>query len=75
MAWSSESTILFAILNVPHEMPGIYTRNGHNLTFLPEVARSETGHSEYKKKCLESYVNLNDSNRIQKLHGDMPGYL
>jgi len=25
----------------------IYTCKGHNLTFLPEVARSETGHSEY----------------------------
>ncbi|MCZ7667369.1 MAG: hypothetical protein M5U34_09250 [Chloroflexi bacterium] len=23
------------------------TRSGHNLTFLPEVARLETGHSEY----------------------------
>jgi hypothetical protein len=32
----------------------IYTGNGHNLAFLPEVARSETGHSQYTRPFILS---------------------
>jgi hypothetical protein len=44
-----------------------YTRNGHNLTFLPEVARLETSHSQYKWEMMKPVVRngrLFSSNRV-----------